>query len=150
MLNYTVAFQSNTGNWLFVAPQSGSTATNSVLTVNVIPTGLTAGQYTGSITITAAGRGGAAVADSPVTIPVTLNVTSVSLTLSSTDLSFQQILGGPLPRIPNRQHRQQRPDCAGYSAAANSNNAVNWLSVSPLTATLRQMALSPFPSMDPN
>ena len=132
VLNYTVAFQSNTGNWLFVAPQSGTTATNSVLTVNVIPTGLTAGQYTGTITITAtAAGGGAAVADSPVTIPVTLNVTSVSLTLSSTDLSFQQILGGPAPASQTVNIGSSGQTVLAYSAVANSNNAVNWLSVSP-------------------
>ena len=131
VLNYTVAFQSNTGNWLFVAPQSGTTAANSLLTVNVIPTGLAAGQYTGSITITATGPGGAVVADSPVTIPVTLNVTSVSLTLSSTDLTFQQVLGGPAPASQTVTIGSSGQTVLAYSAVANSNNAVNWLSVSP-------------------
>ena len=131
MLNYTVAFQSNTGNWLFVAPQSGTTAANSLLSVNVIPTGLTAGQYTGSITITATGPGGAVVADSPVTIPVTLNVTSVSLTLSSTDLTFQQVLGGPAPASQTVNIGSSGQTLLAYSAVANSNNAVNWLAVSP-------------------
>ena len=91
VLNYTVAFQSNNGNWLFVGPQSGSTVANNVLTLSVIPTGLAAGTYTGTVTITATGPGGAAVADSPVTLPVTLNVTGAtngSLTLSASDLTF--------------------------------------------------------------
>ena len=128
VLNYTVAFQP-ANSWLSLNTAGGSTA--GTLTVTTNSTGLAAGQYTGSITITATGPGGAVVADSPVTIPVTLNVTSVSLTLSSTDLTFQQVLGGPAPASQTVTIGSSGQTVLAYSAVANSNNAVNWLSVSP-------------------
>ena len=131
VLNYTVAFQSNTGNWLFVAPQSGTTAANGTLTVNVIPHQTHCRpihRYHHHYRHRARAW---AVADSPVTIPVTLNVTSVSLTLSATDLTFQQILGGPAPASQTVTIGSTGQTVLAYSAVANSNNAVNWLSVSP-------------------
>ena len=73
-LTYTVSESTNNGsnNWLSVTPLSGSTAAGSnVINVSVIPGLLSAGTYTGTITISSTG-----VADSPITIPVTLQVTS--------------------------------------------------------------------------
>jgi uncharacterized protein (TIGR03437 family) len=131
VLTYSVAFDSNSPvTWLFVAPQGGTTSNNNVLTVSVIPTGLTAGTYTGTVTITATGPGGAAVANSPVKIPVTLNVTAGSLTLSSSNLTFAQTLGGaaPVSQIVTVGSSGQP---LNYTAVANSNNAVTWLTVSP-------------------
>ncbi len=134
VLNYTVTFQSNNGNWLFAGPQSGSTVTNNVLTLSVIPTGLAAGTYTGTVTITATGPGGAAVADSPVTLLVTLNVTGAtngSLTLSASDVTFpDQVLGGPAP-APQTVTIGSTGQALNYTAVANSNTSVTWLSVSP-------------------
>jgi uncharacterized protein (TIGR03437 family) len=132
VLNYTVAFQGAGGNWLFAGPQTGSTsASSSILTVSVIPAGLAANIYSGTVTVTATGPGGAAVADSPVTIPVTLNVTSGSLTLSATDLTFpDQTLGGSAP-VAQTVTIGSSGQALNYSAVANSNNAVTWLAVSP-------------------
>ena len=130
VLNYTVAFQSNNGNWLFVGPQGGSTSVNNVLTISVITNGLNAGTYTGTVTLTATGPGGAVVANSPVVIPITLNVTAGSLTLSASDLSFQQTLGGPAPasQIVTIGSSGQT---LNYTALANSNTSATWLTVSP-------------------
>jgi uncharacterized protein (TIGR03437 family) len=134
VLNYTTTFQTNSGNWLFAGPQSGSTAVNNILTLSVIPTGLQAGTYTGTVTITATGPGGAAVADSPVTLLVTLNVTGAtngSLTLSATDVTFpDQVLGGPAPS-PQTVTIGSTGQALNYTAVANSNTSVTWLSVSP-------------------
>jgi len=129
VLTYTTAFQSDKG-WLFVQPQSGSTTQNNVLTLTVIASGLAAGTYNGTVTVTASGPNGATVNNSPVTIPVTLNVTSGSLTLSATDLSFEQNLGGSAPAAQNVTIGSTGP-ALNYTAAANSNNSVNWLTVSP-------------------
>ena len=133
------------------APQSGSTAATTSHGLRRIPTGLTAGQYTGSITITATGPGGAAVADSPVTIPVTLNVTSVSLTLE-----FHR---SHLPAGSGRA-RCRRPKPSPSAAPARlcwpivpSPTATTPSTGSPYlppAATPRPTALSPFPSTDPN
>ena len=134
VLNYTVTFQSNNGNWLFAGPQSGSTVVNNILTLSVIPTGLAAGTYTGTVTITATGPGGAAVADSPVTLLVTLNVTGAtngSLTLSASDVTFpDQVLGGPAPAAQTVTIGSTG-QALNYTAVANSNTSVTWLSVSP-------------------
>ncbi len=55
------------GSWLSVTPQTGTAPAN--VTVSANPTGLPAGTYQGFVTFTAAG-----VANSPQTLPVTLNV----------------------------------------------------------------------------
>jgi uncharacterized protein (TIGR03437 family) len=131
VLTYSVAFDSNGPvNWLFVAPQGGTTSNNNALTVSVIPAGLTAGTYTGTVTITATGPGGAAVTNSPVKIPVTLNVTAGSVTLSNSNLTFAQTLGGPAP-VSQIVTVGSTGQPLNYIAVANSNNAVSWLSVSP-------------------
>jgi uncharacterized protein (TIGR03437 family) len=133
VLNYTVAFQSNNGgSWLFAGPQTGSTSAGfNVLTVTVITPGLAVGAYSGTVTVTATGPGGVAVADSPVIIPVTLNVSAGSLTLSATDLTFpDQTLGGPAP-ASQAVTIGSSGQALNYNAVANSNNSVIWLAVSP-------------------
>ncbi|MGA3078883.1 MAG: IPT/TIG domain-containing protein, partial [Bryobacteraceae bacterium] len=55
------------GNWLSVAPTSGTTSAS--LTVSVNAAGLAAGAYNGSITVTSASAG-----NSPLTVPVALTV----------------------------------------------------------------------------
>jgi uncharacterized protein (TIGR03437 family) len=129
-LNYSVTFQTtNGGTWLFAAPISGTTVSpNNVVTVSVIPSLLSAGTYTGSVTITASGA--SAVANSPVTIPVTLTVTAGSLTLSSNSLNFTSVLGGAKPA--------NQTVTIGSSGAALNYTAVagaSWLSVTPASGT---------------
>ena len=78
-LNYTVTFASNPAgsNWLSVNTLSGSTAAGAnTIFASVLPSLLSSGTYTGSITIAATTSGGAAVADSPIIVPVTLQVTA--------------------------------------------------------------------------
>jgi uncharacterized protein (TIGR03437 family) len=97
----------------------------------VNPSSLAANIYTGKVTITATGPGGVAVANSPVTIPVTFNVTAGSLILSASDLTFpDQTLGGTAP-APLTVIVGSNGQALAFSAVANSNNTVTWLSVSP-------------------
>jgi hypothetical protein len=66
-VNFTAsATTASGGNWLTVSPASGTTPAN--LTVTASNTGLSAGTYTGTVTISPAGGGTA------TTIPVTLTV----------------------------------------------------------------------------
>src|ERR1019366_5536382 len=97
VLTYTVVDFHSEGGWLSLNTVGGTTSVGNILLVSVNPTGLAARTYLGTITITATGPGGAAVANSPVSIPVTLNVTAGSLTLSPSSLTFAQTLGGPAP-----------------------------------------------------
>jgi uncharacterized protein (TIGR03437 family) len=151
VLSYSIAFQSP-GNWLSVNTLSGTTAANNVLTLSVNPAGLAAGVYSGSVTVTATGPGGAAVADSPVIIGVTLNVTSGTLTLSATSVSFpDQTLGGTAPALQT-VNVGSSGQALIYSAIANSNNSVAWLSVSPTsgnTSTNGILTISADPSKLP-
>jgi uncharacterized protein (TIGR03437 family) len=151
VLSYSIAFQSP-GNWLSVNTLSGTTAANNILTLSVNPAGLAAGVYSGSVTVTATGPGGAAVADSPVTIGVTLNVTSGTLTLSSTSVNFpDQTLGGTAPATQT-VNVGSSGQALIYSAIANSNNSVAWLSVSPTsgnTSTNGTLTISADPSKLP-
>ncbi len=74
-VNWMAAVNSSSRSWLRLSPNSGSdNGTGSSLTVNVNPAKLTAGTYTGTITI-AAQAGGTAIQGSPQAITVTLNVT---------------------------------------------------------------------------
>src|SRR6516225_9158229 len=84
-VTYSVASTTTTGgNWLSATPTSGSSS--GPVTVSVNPTGLSAGTYNGTVTITASGATG-----SPKSVPVTLTVTAANTaTLSATPstLSF--------------------------------------------------------------
>lgn len=66
------ASATSTGNWLSVTPGSGTaTSTSTTLTVSVNPTGLTAGNYTGTVTIASP------TSLTPLTLTVNLAVAAV-------------------------------------------------------------------------
>ena len=133
VLTYTVAFQSP-GSWLSVNTLGGTTTANNSLILSVSPIGLAARTYTGTVTVTASGPGGA-VANSPLSIPVTFIVTAGSLTLSATNLNFpDQTLGGPAPASQTVTIGSSGQPSA-HTAVANSNNAVSRLSVSPASGS---------------
>jgi len=126
-LTYTVSVPptSSGGPWL-AASQGGTTPGSITLFAN--PALLSAGTYTGSIVITATGPGGAAVANSPVTVPVTLTITTGSLTLSASSVTFTNTLGGAAP-APQTVTVGSSGAALTYSAVASS--AGGWLGVSP-------------------
>jgi uncharacterized protein (TIGR03437 family) len=137
VLDYTVA--ANTinggGNWLAVSQANGHTATGfNVLGISVQPGQLTPGTYAGTVTVTASGPGGATVANSPLTIPVTFIVTAGSLVLSPNSLTFQQAVGGtaPVNQVVNITSTGQP---LGFAASAYNSGTANWLTVSPSGAT---------------
>jgi uncharacterized protein (TIGR03437 family) len=71
-LTYTAAASTTGGGpWLSVSPDSGNA--NTVLTISVNPSGLAAGSYNGTITITPSGAG-----NTPLTIPVKLTVNAAA------------------------------------------------------------------------
>lgn len=130
-LNYNVTFQTATGgSWLFVGPLAGTTASNNVLTISVIPSLLSAGTYTGTVTVNATTSGGAAVANSPLIIPVSLTVTSGTFTLSSTQLNFSSAIGGSAPAAQTVNIGSSGAALT-YTAVAATGGTQNWLSVTP-------------------
>lgn len=82
------ATASSTGNWLSVAPSSGTTPATLMVAVN--PTGLAANTYTGTITVTGTGS-----ASGSSTITVTLKVNAPLPTITSVS-SAASYLGGSI------------------------------------------------------
>jgi len=80
--SYTVATDSS---WLLASPASGSTPGSASVSVNA--TGLAIGTYTGNVIVTASG-----VANSPLSIPVTLQVLSQDMTETFSDLGTGWII----------------------------------------------------------
>jgi uncharacterized protein (TIGR03437 family) len=157
-LTYSVSFTAASGgsNWLFVAPQSGSTAPGvNTVTISVLPGLLSPGTYTGTISITASGPGGTAVANAtaanPMVIPVTFQVTAGTLELSPTALTFAQVSGGPAPANQTVQVSSNNGAPLNFTAVAATNTSLNWLSVTPtsgitgtaLTVSVNAGTLSP-------
>jgi uncharacterized protein (TIGR03437 family) len=129
VISYNVTFATNNGgnSWLFASPPAASTASGqNTVTVLVNPGLLSAGQYTGTITITASG---ATVPNSPLTIPVIFNVTAGTITLNPTTLSFAQSTGGSAPAAQTVQVTSNGSPLSFSAAASVSSGTVNWLSV---------------------
>jgi hypothetical protein len=108
------------GTWLSVTPASGGTSGSAGVSVNTA--GLAAGSYSGSVAITAAGS-----TSSPMTVPVTLNVTAATpvLTVSPASLSFAYQIGGT---APSAQALTIGGAATSYTVAASGGT---WLSVTP-------------------
>ena len=118
--------------WLFAGLTSGGSC-NNVLALSVFSGTLAPGTYNGTVTLTAKIAGGANTANSPFTIPVTLKVTSGTLTISPGSLSFQYTLGGTSPAA-------QTVTLAGnqslsYNAVVTDPAGTPWLSVTPNSGT---------------
>jgi hypothetical protein len=132
-LNFSVGLSMGT-SWLLVNTSSASTPANLSLSAN--PSGLAAGTYTGTVTITASS---AAVTNSPQTLPVTLNVTSANtLSVAPASLSFTQAPGA-LPPPPQTVSVTSTGATSGqqitFAATVSLNQGQGWLTVSPSNAT---------------
>jgi len=76
---------STDSSWLSVSPMTGSTS--GIVNVSVNPTGLAIGSYSGNVIVTSSG-----IANSPQSIPVTLQVLSQDMTETFTDLGTGWII----------------------------------------------------------
>lgn len=133
-LSYTV---STSATWLSATPASGTTPGN--VSVSVTPGSLSAGTYTGSVTITSSGA-----SNSPKSVPVTLTVTSATtptLTVSPLSLSFTYQTGGATPAA--------QPVTLSSSSALNYTavSSAAWLNATPASgATPASLSVSVNPS----
>ncbi len=96
-LSLTVGTPTTTsgGQWLLVS--NTPAATPGTLRLIASPqSSLAPGVYTGSVSVTASGSAGAAV-NSPVTIPVVLQLTSGTISATPASLSFEQTSAGTAP-----------------------------------------------------
>jgi uncharacterized protein (TIGR03437 family) len=128
-ISFNVSASTATGSWLSATPASGTTPGN--LTVSINPTGLGANTYTGVVTVTPTGAGGA-----PITIPVTLNIVAPqTLTVTPTTLSFSYVLGGSAPATQTLQVQLSGGAAPFTASASTNNNSGNWLTLTPTSGT---------------
>jgi uncharacterized protein (TIGR03437 family) len=117
-LSYAVS--TSGGSWLSASPSNGTTPGS--VTVSVNATSLGAGSYNGSVTFTAAGAG-----NSPVSVPVRLNVTGVlNISASPSSVSFLHRIGRT---PPSAQSISVTSGGTPVSFTASGSGA-SWLTVS--------------------
>jgi hypothetical protein len=127
-LDFTV---SDDASWLGVTPASGTAP--ATLTASVNPTGLSAGTYTGTITVT----GAAGVAGSPKTIGVTLTVSPASTSLIGA-WSFNETSGDAVDSS-GRGHTgvlngPTRTTAGKYGGALSFDGINDWVTVADTNA----------------
>jgi uncharacterized protein (TIGR03437 family) len=114
--------------WLAVAPNSGTTPSNLVLTIS--PANLGVGVYTGTITVASSMAG-----VPPQTISVTLTVVSGFAVASSTSLTFTQAAGGMAPDTQSVQIAGV-PSGGTIGAVATVLSGANWLTATTAGSTV--------------
>lgn len=114
--------------WLSVTPASG--ATSQALSVAVDIAGLTAGTYTGKVTVTSAGA-----AASPRDVTVTLVVVPPpSLAVAPASLAFGGTVGGANPAAKTLSVTNTGGGSLSFTAADDAS----WLTVTPATGSAPQ------------
>ena len=126
-ISFNVGAATSTGsNWLLASTATGTTA--ALLSFSANPNGLAIGTYSGTITITATTPN---IADSPLTIPVTLNITpTATLGVSPASLSFTQALNGGAPASQTLTISSLGAPIT-FAANVTLFQGLNWLAVSP-------------------
>ena len=109
------------GNWLSVAPISGTG--NATLSVSVNPAGMAIGTYTGTITVTPSG-GTAQI------VPVTLTVSSATIVATPNTLTFAYTINGT---VPAAQSVSLTTTSGAITYTATSS--ATWLTVTPASGT---------------
>ena len=123
----TLSFTSvSNQTWLTAAPASGTAPATE--TIGVTISGLTAGTYTGQVTISAAGATG-----SPAAIPVTLTVTPAApvLSVAPASLSFTATTGGANPATSSLNITNTGGGTLSFTSASNQT----WLTATPASGT---------------
>ena len=125
-ISFTTSVTSSGGaNWLAATPSGSVPSSISVSINSAALSGLAAGQYSGTVTVTSSGAGG-----SPASIPVTLVVTAPTLTATPATLSFSYSIGSstqPAPQTINLVDAAK----INFTASAATTLGGSWLSVTP-------------------
>ena len=138
LLTITVSTSTSDGStWLYAVPTNATIPLNGsvALTIGLVFIPQTAGSYSGVVKITATAADGAAVLDSPLNIPVTLQVTAGAPTANPTSLSFTQTLGGTAPPTQTISVGSSTGTSLNFTASATSSTSSPWLSVTPTSGT---------------
>jgi uncharacterized protein (TIGR03437 family) len=127
-ISFTASAVTNNGSWLSVGPTAGTASTSpTTLTVTANPTGLSAGNYSGLVTITAAQTNSSA---STLNIPVTFVVSSSSLQPLPASLTFANSIGGTTPN-----QTLTVLNCTSTAGAVLATPSSNMFTTTPATAT---------------
>ena len=125
-ISFTTSTSTSGGASWLAATASGTVPSSISVSINAAAlSGLTAGQYSGTVTVTSSGAGG-----SPGTIPVTLVVTAPTLTATPSTLSFSYSIGSstqPAPETINLVDASK----INFTATAATTLGGSWLSVTP-------------------
>jgi uncharacterized protein (TIGR03437 family) len=135
-LSRTVTSQASTGNWLGGTSPGPQSPTSFTVNGTVLGSAMPVGTYTGNIAISATTSTGTAVADSPVSVPVTFVVDaakgSVITPGSNGSILFSQAKGGQAPASQTVQVLTDGP-ALGFDAVVNTG-LLNWLTISSLSS----------------
>ena len=127
-LSYTA---SDNASWLSVTPATGSAPQNLTASVNI--SGLAAGTYTATVTVTSPGAQG-----SPASIPVTLSVapppTPPQLSVTPASLSFSGTAGGASPAAKSLAVA----NTGGGTLTFTASDDAAWLAVTPTSGSAPQ------------
>ncbi len=117
------------GSWLSTSVATATTP--AAFTVLVAPAGLSAGTYTGSITLTADGAG-----NSPLTIGVTLVVSSTALLVVSPGaLVFDVTAGSGGSAVRNVALTSTDGTVLSFTVTSSTSSGGSWLLVGPLSGS---------------
>ena len=138
-LNFSVSASTLSGGsgWLSVSPSSGtaSSTTPAVISVNINPTGLAAGDYYGQIQISSPG-----VDNSPQTATVVVNVaargTDLGAFVSTTGLIFVGQAGGTNPPAKTITITNPSTTSLTFSASPSFAQGSNWFTVLPTSGSV--------------
>ncbi len=125
---------STTGSsWLTVSPAGGQTG--GTITVTATPGALAAGSYSGTVKVYTA------ASNSPISLPVTFNVSSpsFSLTASPNPMAFSAVAGQSAPS-QSLSVTASNSSSVAYTASASSTG--NWLSLNTSSGTTGGTPLS--------
>jgi uncharacterized protein (TIGR03437 family) len=126
-LAWTASVSSAATAWLSVSPASGTAP--ATLSISVSPGGLSAGVYTGSVSIAASGA-----SNTPLSVPVTLTITQAVpvLVVAPQALTFSYSAGDPAPAAQTVSITNSGGGTLSWTAATSGNY---WLAVSPASGS---------------
>ncbi len=130
-----------TSSWLFLQSRPTSTSPGGVaLRLTAVTNGLSPGVYNDSVTINAVGPGGA-VLDNGFVIPVTLVITTGTITAAPATLSFSQVAGAAAPAAQTINITSTPPGLSYF--VSTSDSGFGWLTATTnATATPGAVSVS--------
>jgi uncharacterized protein (TIGR03437 family) len=128
-VQFSASAKTNSGrNWLQLSSTGGSVASfgSSPLSVTADPSQLTAGTYSGTVTISVAGEPALAV-----TVVAVVTATQPSIQITQTGLTFEAVSGGTATSPQTITVINQGAGTLDFTASVSTISGGDWLIVSP-------------------